>query len=78
MVVVQEELEQLFNYFDIVGKRIFIFFYVNKMDMRDALFVVKVVYFLNLDKISIKSWYICVFNVLIGEGFSEGVEWITG
>lgn len=48
------------------------------MDMRDALFVVKVVYFLNLDKISIKSWYICVFNVLIGEGFSEGVEWITG
>lgn len=78
MVVAQEELEQLLNHPEIVGRRIPILFYANKMDMRDALSAVKVAHLLNLDKISTKPWHICASNALTGEGLSEGVEWITG
>lgn len=77
MVVAKDELELLLQHNDLMGRRIPVLFFANKMDLRDALSSVKCSSLMGLECIRDKPWHICASNALTGEGLNEGVDWLT-
>jgi ADP-ribosylation factor-like protein 6 len=66
--VAKDELETLLQHPDIVGRRVPILFFANKMDMKEAMSAVKISAALALDRIGNKAWHISASNALTGEG----------
>lgn len=77
MVVAKDELDLILQHPDIMGKKVPILFFANKMDLRDALTSIKVSNLMVLDEIRDKPWHICASNALTGEGLAEGIDWLT-
>ncbi|KAL8559203.1 ADP-ribosylation factor-like protein 6 [Nucella lapillus] len=77
MVVAKDELELLLHHADLMGRRIPVLFFANKMDMRDAVSSVKCSSLMGLDNIRDKPWHICASNAITGDGLNEGVDWLT-
>lgn len=58
MCVAKDELEQLMEHKELVGKKLPVLFYANKMDLANALTPVECMEQLELEKLPGKSWHI--------------------
>lgn len=77
MVVAKEELDILLNHSEIVSRKVPILVFANKQDIKGALSVIQCTQMMGLESIRNKPWHICASDALLGEGLSEGVDWLT-
>ena len=77
MCVAKDELETLLRHPSVVGRRVPVLFFANKMDLPSAMEPSDVMLNMGLEHITDKPWHIQASNALTGEGVGDGIAWMA-